>query len=81
MAKMVDAVALDATSLTGLRVRVPPTALDPNLLERYVMPKKKVTPKRKPGPKPDVLKIDGPWTDAVKHALRRGKPPKDRAKP
>lgn len=29
----------------------------------------------KPGPKPEVLVIEGKWTDAVKHALKRGKPP------
>jgi hypothetical protein len=36
------------------------------------MPKKKVAKKR--GPKPETLKIDGDWKDAVKHALKRGKP-------
>jgi hypothetical protein len=33
-------------------------------------PKHKVT-----GPKPERLKIEGNWKDAVKHALDRGKPP------
>jgi len=33
--------------------------------------------KKKPGPKPDVLKIEGDWKDAVSHALKRGKPPAD----
>jgi len=40
------------------------------------MGKKKVTPKRKPGPKAESLKIEGDWKDAVKTALGRGKPPK-----
>jgi len=40
------------------------------------MAKKKVTPKEKPGPKPETLKLEGDWGDAVKHALERGKPPK-----
>jgi len=41
------------------------------------MPKKKVTPpKAKPGPKPDTVKVEGDWKDAVAHALKRGKPPK-----
>lgn len=41
------------------------------------MPKKKVTPpKRKTGPKGERLKIEGNWQDAIKHALKRGKPPK-----
>ena len=31
-------------------------------------------PKRA-GPKAEVLKIEGNWRDAVKHALDRGKPP------
>jgi hypothetical protein len=43
------------------------------------VPKKKVTPKKKRGPKPETLKIEGDWKDAVGHALKRGKPPK--AKP
>jgi hypothetical protein len=38
------------------------------------MPKKKVAGKRGRPPKP--LKIEGNWRDAVKHALKRGKPPK-----
>jgi hypothetical protein len=40
------------------------------------MSKKKVTSKRKPGPKPESLKIEGDWKAAVKTALERGKPPK-----
>jgi len=31
---------------------------------------------RKPGPKPDRLKVDGDWEDAVKKALQAPKPPK-----
>lgn len=42
------------------------------------MPKKKVAKKR--GRKPDVLKIDGDWKDAMKHALKRGKPPAPKGK-
>lgn len=38
------------------------------------MGKKKVTSKRKSGPKPESLKIEGDWKDAVKTALGRGKP-------
>ena len=38
-----------------------------------------VAKKRKPagkkrGPKPETLKVEGDWKDAVKHALKRGKP-------
>lgn len=36
------------------------------------MGKKKVKPK--PGPKPETLKIEGDWKDAVKQAMKRGKP-------
>jgi hypothetical protein len=28
-----------------------------------------------PGPKPDVLKLEGDWKDAVKKSLRKKKPP------
>jgi hypothetical protein len=39
------------------------------------MAKKKSTPKpKKRGPKPETLKVEGSWKDAVKHALKRGKP-------
>ena len=41
------------------------------------MPKKskKATKKRAPpGPKPDVLKLDGNWQDAVKKSLSKKKP-------
>jgi hypothetical protein len=31
----------------------------------------------KPGRKPERLKIEGKWTDAVKHVLTRGKPKKE----
>lgn len=43
------------------------------------MGKKKVTPKNKPGPKPETLKIEGDWEEAVKKALTRGKPPKPKS--
>jgi hypothetical protein len=46
------------------------------------MPKKKVTskPKKKPGPKPETLAVEGNWEDAVKLAMKRGKPPKPKEK-
>lgn len=37
------------------------------------MVKKKSTSKKR-GPKPEILKVEGKWEDAVKHALKRGKP-------
>ena len=40
------------------------------------MGKKKVASKKTPGPKPETVKIEGDWKDAVKKALGRGKPPK-----
>lgn len=30
---------------------------------------------RKPGPDPEVVKIEGDWKDAVRKALKKGKPP------
>lgn len=44
------------------------------------MARKKVSPKRKSGPKPETLKIDGDWKDAVRRALKRGKPPTEKGK-
>jgi len=41
------------------------------------MPVKKRKP---PGRQPEVLKIEGNWKDAVKHALDRGKPPAKKRK-
>jgi len=40
------------------------------------MAKKKVTSKNKPGPKPETLKIEGNWRDAVGKALKRRRPPR-----
>ena len=64
-----------------MRVRIPADRirLEPSPL--YTMAKKKVTSKRKPGPKPESLKIEGDWKDAVGKALKRGKPPKPEDKP
>jgi hypothetical protein len=46
------------------------------------MAKKKVArEKAKPGPKAETLKVEGDWQDAVKHALKRGKPPTPAEKP
>lgn len=40
------------------------------------MAPKKVTPKkRKRGPKPETLRVEGDWQEAVRKALKRGKPP------
>lgn len=35
---------------------------------------KKPKATRTPGPKPETLTVEGPWRDAVRHAVRRGKP-------
>jgi len=41
------------------------------------MPKsKRESSKKKRGPKPETLKIEGDWKTAVGNALRKGKPPK-----
>jgi hypothetical protein len=34
----------------------------------------KAKPRAKPGPKADILKIEGNWKDAVKRSLERKKP-------
>jgi hypothetical protein len=38
------------------------------------MAKKKPTKKAKPGPKPDTLKIEGNWQDAMRKSLAKKKP-------
>jgi hypothetical protein len=38
-------------------------------------PKKKGSSKKKRGRKPESLNLEGDWKDAVKSALKRGKPP------
>lgn len=42
--------------------------------------KKKNAKKGKTGPKPEVLKIEGNWRDAVRRGLAKGKPPKEAPK-
>lgn len=42
--------------------------------------KKGRSEKKKRGRKPEVLKIEGDWKDAVKTALERGKPPTPKEK-
>jgi len=39
------------------------------------MPKKAAPPKVLPGPKPDLLKIEGNWKTAVKTSFDKKKPP------
>jgi hypothetical protein len=41
------------------------------------MPKKNhpKKPRSAPGPKPDVLKLKGPWQQAVRKSLQKKKPP------
>lgn len=49
-----------------------------------IMPKsKRESSKKKRGPKPETLKVEGDWKAAVGNALRKGKPPKtvDHKKP
>lgn len=50
MAKLVDAIALEAISLTGLRVQVPPTALHSNL-SQYTYGEEKGHEEKEAGPK------------------------------
>lgn len=38
--------------------------------------KVKKNKREKPGPKPEVLKIDGSWKDAIKKSLQSKKPTK-----
>jgi hypothetical protein len=41
-----------------------------------VKAKTKLTRKKKiPGPKPEVLKLEGNWKDAIKESLKKRRPP------
>jgi hypothetical protein len=40
------------------------------------MAKKKRPTGKKRGPKPETLKVEGDWKDAMKQAMTRGKPTK-----
>jgi hypothetical protein len=42
--------------------------------------KKRIAKKKKPGRKPETLSIEGDWKDAVKQAMKRGKPTSPAAK-
>ncbi|MFN2567504.1 MAG: hypothetical protein ABR499_21120 [Gemmatimonadaceae bacterium] len=42
------------------------------------MPPRKVQ-KARPGPEPEILKIEGNWRNAVRGALKKGKPPATKA--
>jgi hypothetical protein len=74
VAKLVNAPALEAGSLPEIAGSIPADRIAIEPLELYPMPKKKVAAKRGRPEKP--LKIEGDWKDAVKHAIKRGKPPK-----
>jgi hypothetical protein len=76
---MVDAIALEAISLTRIAGSSPADRIASNPREYYHMAKEKVTPKKPTGPKPETLTVEGDWKDAVKHAMKRGKPPKPKS--
>jgi len=40
-----------------------------------VKAKKPTRKKKAPGPKPEVLKLEGNWKDAIKESLRKQRPP------
>ena len=40
------------------------------------MAKKNGAPRNTPGPKPERVRIEGAWKEAVEKALEKGKPPK-----
>jgi hypothetical protein len=46
----------------------------PTMPRQTVMPKPKPKAKEKSGPKPDLLKIEGRWQDAVQKSLAKKKP-------
>jgi hypothetical protein len=45
------------------------------------MAKKKRVAKKKPGPKPETLKVEGDWREAIGKAMKRGKPPRSAPAP
>jgi hypothetical protein len=38
--------------------------------------KRRAKPRETPGPKPDILRIEGDWQDAIKKSLQKKKPAK-----
>jgi hypothetical protein len=76
----------------GSRVRIPSAPYTFPTLTRHALvvqgvalphkamagkkPQKPVKQGNKRGPKPEILKIDGDWKDAMKVAMKRGKPRK-----
>ena len=75
MAKMVNATALEAASLPEIAGSIPADRIAIEPSPRYRMPKKKAPSGKKRGRPEKPLKIEGDWKDAVKRALKRGKPP------
>ena len=42
-----------------------------------VMENDRSEPRRKPGPEPERLKIEGDWKDALRQIVRKDQPPED----
>lgn len=81
MAKLVNAVALEATGLSeALAGSIPADRIGSEPVLRVtggtVAARKPKRTAKKRGPKPETLVIDGRWEDAVAKALRKAPPPK-----
>ena len=70
---MANTGALGASGEITLRVRIPSPA--PSIISTMT------EQKRKPGPKPDRVKIDENWEDAVTKALKKKRPKSGWPKP
>lgn len=73
MAELVDAIDLESISLRKSAGSTPADRIAVEPSPVYPMPKKKAPPKKR-GPKPETFKIEGDWKEAVKRAMKRGKP-------
>jgi hypothetical protein len=45
------------------------------MVQKKTKRKMAARPRSAPGPKPDVLKLKGPWRDAVRKSFEKKKPP------
>ena len=79
--ELVDGPALEVGGLASVRVRPPPAAPFPARQQWYYNILMTDEKKQPPGPKPDRVKIDKDWEEAVGDALKKKRPAEGWPKP